>query len=99
MDRLIDRPSGDTGCDAKALSDRIYVHVNTVHYRLNEIADETQCDLRNLQDVLELEVAIRFATSRSERPRGCGEIGAAPAERSCCDPTTTAAPEVWLRRS
>ena len=31
----------DCDLNAKALSDRISVHVNTVHYRLNKIADQT----------------------------------------------------------
>ena len=60
----------DCDLNAKALSDRISVHVNTVHYRLNKIAEQTQCDLRRLEDVLELLVAVRFATSRSDRTPG-----------------------------
>ena len=60
----------DCDLNVKALSERISVHVNTAHYRLNKIADLTHSDLRRLKDVLDLVVAIRFAMSRGERPPG-----------------------------
>ena len=60
----------DCDLNVKALSERISVHVNTAHYRLNKIAELTGSDLRRLKDVLDLVVAIRFAMSRGERPPG-----------------------------
>src|SRR4029450_843161 len=36
--------------NAKAASERLYVHVNTTHYRLRKIAERTGCDLRSVSD-------------------------------------------------
>jgi sugar diacid utilization regulator len=60
----------DCDLNVKALSERISVHVNTAHYRLNKVAEQTGSDLRRLKDVLDLVVAIRFAMSRGDRPPG-----------------------------
>ena len=60
----------DCDLNVKALSERISVHVNTAHYRLNKVAELTGSDLRRLRDVLDLVVAIRFAMSRGDRPPG-----------------------------
>jgi hypothetical protein len=54
----------------KTVSERLAVHVNTAHYRLNKIAEQTGRDLRRLDDVLELVIAIRLARSRGDRPLG-----------------------------
>jgi sugar diacid utilization regulator len=54
--------------NVKALSERIYVHTNTAHYRLNRIAEQTGRDLRKVSDVLELLVAIRLAQPLGDRP-------------------------------
>jgi len=52
----------------KALSERIYVHPNTAHYRLNRIAEQTGRDPRKVSDVLELLIAIRLAQPLGDRP-------------------------------
>jgi sugar diacid utilization regulator len=52
----------------KALSERIYVHPNTAHYRLHRIAEQTGRDPRKMSHVLELLIAIRQAQPLGERP-------------------------------
>jgi PucR C-terminal helix-turn-helix domain/GGDEF-like domain len=52
----------------KALSERLRVHVNTAHYRLARIAEQAECDLRRLPDVLELVIAIRLSQAAGDRP-------------------------------
>src|SRR5262245_58978091 len=49
-------------CDlnAKTAAARLHLHVNTAYYRLERIAERTGCDLRNLNDVVELLIAIRL---------------------------------------
>ncbi|HEY4410081.1 MAG TPA: helix-turn-helix domain-containing protein [Acidimicrobiia bacterium] len=54
--------------NVKALSERIYVHTNTAHYRLNRIAELTGRDLRKVSDVLDLLIAIRLAQPLGQRP-------------------------------
>jgi hypothetical protein len=54
----------------KALSERLSIHVNTAHYRLGRIAEQAECDLRRLNDVLELVIAIRLSHAGSDRPPG-----------------------------
>ena len=54
----------------KTLSERLSVHVNTAHYRLSRIAEQAECDLRRLSDVLELVIAIRLSHAGSDRPPG-----------------------------
>lgn len=51
--------------NAKAASEELLVHVNTVHHRLGRIAEKTGCDLRRLSDVIDLLIAIRL----TEGPR------------------------------
>lgn len=60
----------DCNLSVKALSERIHVHVNTAHYRLSRIAEQTRLDLRKLADVLELVIAIRVARPFGDRPLG-----------------------------
>jgi sugar diacid utilization regulator len=50
--------------NAKVTSERLFVHVNTAHYRLGKIAEKTGCDLRRINDVLELLIAIKLAQGR-----------------------------------
>lgn len=50
--------------NAKNAADRLGIHANTVHYRLDRIRDRTGCDLRNLDDIVDLMVAIQLASSR-----------------------------------
>jgi hypothetical protein len=52
--------------NTKVAAERLFVHVNTAHYRLGKIADKTGCDLRSVSDVLEILIAIRLA-QRHER--------------------------------
>lgn len=56
--------------NVKALSERIHIHPNTAHYRLNKIAEQTGRDLRKLSDVLDLVIAIRHAQPLGERLPG-----------------------------
>jgi len=53
-------------CDlnAKTAAARLHLHVNTAYYRLERIAERTGCDLRNLNDVVELLIAIRLFGSQ-----------------------------------
>lgn len=60
----------DSNLNVKAMSRRLYVHANTAHHRLNRISEQTGLDLRRLDDVLELVVAIRLAQPRGDRPPG-----------------------------
>jgi sugar diacid utilization regulator len=52
--------------NTKVAAERLFVHVNTAHYRLGKIAEKTGCDLRSVSDVLELLIAIKLA-QRHER--------------------------------
>jgi sugar diacid utilization regulator len=45
----------------KGAAERLHLHVNTAHYRLGRIAEKTGCDLRNLDDIVDLLVAIEHA--------------------------------------
>jgi hypothetical protein len=49
-------------CDmnAKTAAERLHLHVNTIYYRLERIAERTGCDLRRLADVMELLIAVRL---------------------------------------
>jgi len=60
----------DSNLNVQAMSQRLYIHSNTAHYRLHRIADQTGLDLRKLGDVVELVVAIRLAQPRGDRPPG-----------------------------
>lgn len=52
------------------MSKRLYIHANTAHHRLHKITEQTGLDLRKLDDVLELVVAIRLAQPLGDRPPG-----------------------------
>jgi hypothetical protein len=56
--------------NVKVLSERLRVHTNTAHYRLNRISEQTGYDLRKLDCVLELVIAIRLAQPLGDRPPG-----------------------------
>jgi hypothetical protein len=47
--------------NATVAAERLYVHVNTVRYRLKKIAERTGCDLRRLSEMLDLLVAVHIA--------------------------------------
>ncbi|MFG2725648.1 PucR family transcriptional regulator [Streptomyces canus] len=46
--------------NAKTAAVRLHLHVNTVYYRLERIAEKTGCDLRRFGDVVELSLAVRL---------------------------------------
>jgi DNA-binding PucR family transcriptional regulator len=46
-----------TGCDARACARELYVHVNTVRYRLRQVQDLCGLDLRDPQDLLRVTMA------------------------------------------
>jgi sugar diacid utilization regulator len=50
-----------TNLNAKAAAERLFVHVNTAHYRLARVAEKTGRDMRSLSDVMELLIAIKLA--------------------------------------
>ena len=60
----------DSTLNVTAMSKRLYIHANTAHHRLHKIAEQTGVDLRKLDDVLELVVAIRLAQPLGDRPPG-----------------------------
>jgi sugar diacid utilization regulator len=47
--------------NVRAAAERLGIHVNTAHYRLGRIADKSGCDLRRLDDIVDLMVAVRLA--------------------------------------
>jgi sugar diacid utilization regulator len=53
--------------NATVAAERLYVHVNTVRYRLKKIAERTGCDLRRLTEVLDLVIAVQIA--RNAQPQ------------------------------
>ncbi|EFC80520.1 CdaR family transcriptional regulator [Parafrankia sp. EUN1f] len=61
--------------NAKTAAELLHLHANTAYYRLERIAERTGCDLRSVEDVIELVVAIRLlapgsVVRRPERPGG-----------------------------
>lgn len=60
----------ESNLNVTAMSKRLFIHANTAHHRLQKIADNTGLDLRKLDDVLSLVVAIRLAQPLGDRPPG-----------------------------
>jgi hypothetical protein len=60
----------DCNLNVTAMGKRLHIHANTAHHRLNKIAEQTKLDLRKLDDVLQLVVAIRLAQPLGDRPPG-----------------------------
>ncbi len=58
--------------NAKTAADRLGIHANTMHYRLGRISEGTGCDLRNLDDIVDLMVAIQLASHRNSSSLGEG---------------------------
>jgi sugar diacid utilization regulator len=57
--------------NATLAAGQLHVHVNTARYRLARIEEETGCNLRRVEDVVELMVAVRlFGTNRDPQPQG-----------------------------
>jgi DNA-binding PucR family transcriptional regulator len=72
----------DAGLQATAAAERLFVHVNTVQYRLRRIAERTGCNLRHLPDVLELVLAARRVgdgVPDADAPDGEGVVAMHPA--------------------
>lgn len=67
---LVETLMAYVGCslNVKAAAERLFVHPNTAHYRLSKIETATGRDLRRLDDLQELVVAVRLARHR----RGLG---------------------------
>ena len=59
-------------CDlnARRAAETLHVHVNTAHYRLARIAERTGCDLRRLDDLMEILIAARMADAAATVPTG-----------------------------
>jgi hypothetical protein len=55
--------------NATVAAERLYVHVNTVRYRLKKISERTGCDLRRLSEVLDLLIAVHIARNAAGAPR------------------------------
>lgn len=60
----------ESNLNVTAMSKTLHIHTNTAHHRLNKISDQTHLDLRKLDDVLQLVVAIRLAQPLGDRPPG-----------------------------
>jgi hypothetical protein len=58
----------DADLNATVAAERLYVHVNTVRYRLKKIAERTGCDLRRLSEVLDLLIAVHIARNAARAP-------------------------------
>jgi hypothetical protein len=54
----------DSDLNVKLAAERLFVHPNTVHYRLARIEERTGCSVRSLSDVLLLTIAIQLRRSR-----------------------------------
>jgi len=53
----------DCDLNVKRAAEQLYVHPNTAHYRLDRIAEQTQCNLRRFEDLEQLVMAVRLGTS------------------------------------
>jgi PucR C-terminal helix-turn-helix domain/GGDEF-like domain len=51
--------------NVKLAAERLFVHPNTVHYRLSRIEERTGCSARKLSDVLLLAIAIQLQRRRA----------------------------------
>lgn len=50
--------------NAKLAAIALHVHVNTVYYRLERIAERTGCDVRRVDELIDLLLAVRLIRSR-----------------------------------
>jgi PucR C-terminal helix-turn-helix domain len=65
--------------NATVAAESLYVHVNTVRYRLKKIAERTGCDLRRLSEVLDLLIAVQIARNAARQsPRLSAENNKRP---------------------
>jgi sugar diacid utilization regulator len=58
----IDTLEAYVACDlnVRRAAERLHVHVNTAHYRIERMAAKTGLDLRNIADLMELVTAVRL---------------------------------------
>lgn len=54
----------DHDLNAREAARSLHVHVNTMYYRLERIAERTGCDLRRIDEVIELLLAVRMLSAR-----------------------------------
>jgi len=52
--------------NAVAAAQRLFLHVNTVYYRLGRIAEKTRLDMHRFHDVQELLIAVRLAQQSAD---------------------------------
>lgn len=57
----------DASMNVKLAAESLFVHPNTAHYRLTKIEEATGRDLRVLDDLMELVIAVRLAHHRAAR--------------------------------
>jgi sugar diacid utilization regulator len=53
--------------NTKVAAERLFVHPNTARYRLGKIEERTGCDLRHVDDVLDLLIALRVGSTSELR--------------------------------
>lgn len=53
--------------NAKEAAKALHVHVNTMYYRLDRIASRTECDLRKIDKLIELLLAVRILTDSQQK--------------------------------
>lgn len=64
--------------NAVGAAQRLFLHVNTVYYRLGRIAEKTGLDLHRFHDVLELLIAVRLAQQSADRGKAVANRSAGP---------------------
>lgn len=59
---LLDTLRAYVECDlnVKRTAERLYLHPNTVHYRLDRVAERTGCNLRSFADLEQLMIAVKL---------------------------------------
>jgi DNA-binding PucR family transcriptional regulator len=59
-------------CDlnVRKAAEQLHIHVNTAHYRLARIAERSGCDLRRIEDLMEVLIAARLADAEADAPAG-----------------------------
>lgn len=64
VDTLREYVAGDL--NAKVAASALHVHANTVYYRLERIAERTGCDLRRVEELIDLLLAVRLVRGEVE---------------------------------
>jgi sugar diacid utilization regulator len=70
----VDTLEAYVACDlnVRRAAERLHVHVNTAHYRIERMATRTGLDLRNITDLMELVTAVRLYGTTAKGPEGLG---------------------------